>query len=70
MNGSVSSVAPPTPRASVRKHGNDAEEATFVYYAKMFTYLIAWSTVSGLLIILSICVPVSTSDTTLDDVGG
>ena len=53
MNGSVSSVAPPTPRASVRKHGNDAEEATFVYYAKMFTYLIAWSTVSGLLVILN-----------------
>ena len=52
MNGSVSSFAPPTPRASVRTHENDAQEATFVYYAKMITYLVAWSVVSGLLIIL------------------
>ena len=38
-------------KASVRKQSQD--EATWAYYAKSFTYLLGWSSVSGLIIILN-----------------
>lgn len=45
-----------TPRTSVKrraKMSDAAQEASFTYHAKMITYLLAWSLVSGLIIILN-----------------
>ena len=54
MNGSTSSGAEETPRTSVKRRAKDAvQEASFAYHAKMVTYLLAWSLVSGLIIILN-----------------
>lgn len=54
MNGSTASGAEETPRTSVKRRAKDAaQEASFAYHAKMVTYLLAWSLVSGLIIILN-----------------
>ena len=54
MNRSTASGAEETPRTSVKRRAKDAaQEASFAYHAKMVTYLLAWSLVSGLIIILN-----------------
>ena len=54
MNGSTASDAEEAPRMSVKRRAKDAvQEASFAYHAKMVTYLLAWSLVSGLIIILN-----------------
>ena len=54
MNGSTARGAEETPRTSVKRRAKDAaQEASFAYHAKMVTYLLAWSLVSGLIIILN-----------------
>ena len=54
MNGSTASGAEETPRTSVKRRAKDAaQEASFAYNAKMVTYMLAWSLVSGLIIILN-----------------
>jgi drug/metabolite transporter (DMT)-like permease len=54
MNGSTASGAEETPLTSVKRRAKDAaQEASFAYHAKMVTYLLAWSLVSGLIIILN-----------------
>ena len=50
----MASGAEETPRTSVKRRAKDAaQEASFAYHAKMVTYLLAWSLVSGLIIILN-----------------
>ena len=49
-NGGVSSTITKT---SVRKPSQDFNQATWAYYAKSFTYLLGWSFVSGMIIILN-----------------
>ena len=54
MSGSTGASAAETPRTSVKRRAKDAaQEASFTYHAKMITYLLAWSLVSGLIIILN-----------------
>jgi len=54
MNGSMGNGAGETPRTSVKRRAkNAAHEASFTYHAKMIIYLLAWSLVSGLIIILN-----------------
>mmetsp|Transcript_36561 Transcript_36561/g.90234 ORF Transcript_36561/g.90234 Transcript_36561/m.90234 type:complete len:94 (+) Transcript_36561:49-330(+) len=46
-------VSSSTTKTSVRKPSPDFTQATWAYYAKTFTYLLGWSFVSGMIIILN-----------------
>lgn len=51
VGGEVPTAAVPRNKTSVRKQSQ--KEAAWAYYAKSFTYLLSWSLVSGLIIILN-----------------